>query len=309
MSNGTDDMTEQRISNHDFLISVVLMLFAAFSLSIVALLGKELTALIDFPVLIFLRFFIPFLILLWIAIVLLQEKWDLSQWRLLLFRALLAVSSQYCLFFYLFHGSLLNGTLLFTTSGLFLPFISYLCFRTAIKVKTLVATLVSFIGVSLILDASGEMNWVMFIGLLSGFLNACSQVTMHYSSKKGSAFDVTLMMFAFSSFYTLMIVLLGHFTSLAHAFVSSNFEIEWLILIGLAVFTISNQSLRTKAYRYVNKPASLTPFYYVSIVFSALLDWFFYDRSLQWHAYVGFLFIFMAAVGMSWRGRDPLVKS
>ncbi|WP_299494394.1 DMT family transporter [uncultured Shewanella sp.] len=303
-------MTTQRISNHDFLISVVLMLFAAFSLSIVALLGKELTTLIDFPVLIFLRFFIPFLILLWIAIILIGDKWDLSQWRLLLFRALLTVSSQYCLFYYLLHGSLLNATLLFTTSGLFLPFISFLCFRAEIKIKTLVATIISFIGVSLILQASGEMDGLMLIGLLSGFLNACSQVTMHYSSKRGSAFDVTLMMFAFSSFYTFILVLVfGHFTSLSHILVVSQFESQWLILLGLAVFTISNQSLRTKAYSYVNKPASLTPFYYIAIVFSALLDWFYYGRTLQLHTYAGFLLIFMAAVALSWRGKNPELKS
>lgn len=175
--------------------------------------------------------------------------------------------------------------------------------------KTLVTTLVSFIGVSLILQASGEMNWLMLIGLLSGFLNACSQVTMHYSSKRGTAFNVTLMMFAFSSFYTFIIVLVcGHLTSLAHVFVLSQFEAQWLILIGLAVFTISNQSLRTKAYGYVNKPASLTPFYYIAIVFSALLDWLYYGRTLQLHTYAGFLLIFMAAVGMSWRGRDPALK-
>ncbi|MCL1127582.1 DMT family transporter [Shewanella surugensis] len=303
-------MSISRISNQDFIVSVILMLCSAVSLSLVALLGKELTTLIDFSVLVFLRFFIPFLILLWIAIILFDEKVDFSQWRIHIFRSLLTVSSQYCLFFYLLNGSLLVGTLLFTTSGLFLPFISYLCFRTEIKIKTCVATVVSFMGVAFILHSSGGMSWIIFVGLLSGFLNACSQVTMHYSSKRGSAFDVTLMMFAFSSLYTLVIVLiLGKLPTLTALFMAGTHDMLWVIIVSLAILTISNQALRTKAYRYVNKPASLTPFYYMTIIFSAVLDWVYYDKSLQWNTYIGFLFIFIAAIGMSWRGHELETKT
>lgn len=299
-------MNRSRISNRAFATSAALMLCAAASLSLVALFAKQLTTLTDFAVVVFLRFFIPFLILLWTGLILSDKKIDYSQWRTNIFRSVLTVSSQYCLLFYLLHGSLLIGTLLFTTSGLFLPFVSYVCFKAEIKIKTLLAIILSFIGVAFILNPSEGIHGLMVIGLLSGFLNACSQATMHYSSKRGSTFDVTLMMFAFSSLYTFLLVLiLGKFSVLTTQLTMENNNILWITLLVLAVLTISNQSLRTKAYRHINKPASLTPFYYMTIVFSALLDWGIYHNPPQWNTYVGLCLIFIAAIGMSWRGRQP----
>lgn len=300
-------MSAQRISNRDFAASASLMLAAALSLSFVALFAKQLSSLTDLSIVVFLRFFVPFLMLLWLGLVPFSQAIRLSQpWRVHFIRAFFTVSSQYCFLFYLMHGSLLIGTLLFTTSGLFLPFISYICFGSNIKRKTLLAIVISFVGIAFILSPSSGFNSYLVIGLLAGFLNACSQATVHYAAKRGSTFDVTLMMFAVSSLYTgIIVLLLGKFHFFVAQLTAAGYQNFYLMMIILAVFTISNQSLRTKAYRYVNKPASLTPFYYMAIVFSALLDGLVYHQAPQWHAYLGILLMLIAAVIMSWRGRRP----
>lgn len=310
-------MSQSHISNRDFMASAGLMLSAALSLSLTSLFIKQLSAHINLSILLFFRFFIPFIILLWVGFVPFSQKISLSQpWRAHLLRAFFTVSSQYCLLIYLFHGSLLIGTLLFTSSGLFLPFLSAIFFAAAIRLKMLIAIIISFIGIVLILNPRNGLNWYVLVGLLAGFLNACSQLTVHYTSKRGSAFEVNLIMFGCSSIYAIVVITL--FTQIDHltghspighplaggylmtmGFAANHYL--WLMLILLAVFTISNQSLRTKAYGYVNKPASLTPFYYMTIVFSALFDGLIYHQLPTCNAYLGIFLIIIAAIWMSWR--------
>jgi drug/metabolite transporter (DMT)-like permease len=297
-------VNQQRISNRDFATSAGLMLAAALSLSFVALFAKQLLTLTDLAIVVFLRFSVPFVILLWMGITPFKKKFSFSQqhWPAHLIRAFFTVSSQYCFLFYLAHGSLLIGTLFFASSGLFLPFISYLCFRAEIKLKTLLSIGISFMGIAFVLNPGDGLNWYIGIGLLAGFLNACSQATVHFCSKRGSIFEVTLIMFALSSVYTFVLILLfGKFDLLVSKLISNSSQSLWFIMIALAIFTVLNQSLRTKAYRYVNKPASLTPFYYMAIVFSALLDWLVYHQVPQWNVYFGIFLILIAAILMLWR--------
>ncbi|MEM9242525.1 MAG: DMT family transporter [Pseudomonadota bacterium] len=298
------------ISNRDLAVSISLMLCSALSLSLVTFFAKQLTTFTELSILIFIRSFIPFLILVWVSVILFDRKINVSNARVHLLRAVFTVSSQYCLFYYLTHGSLLLGTLLFSTSGLFLPFISYICFRKAIKTKTLIAVIISFIGVAFILNPKGNINLLMLIGLLAGFLNGCSQATMHYCSKRSDTFSMTIIMYGLSSLYAFIIlILLGKFSHLVSELSGNTATIEfWLIAILFSLFTITNQSLRVKAYRYVNNPTTLTPFFYTAILFSGVLDWLVYHRVPLWNTYTGMIFIFIGGVIIAWRGNGKKTK-
>jgi drug/metabolite transporter (DMT)-like permease len=257
-------MMEHRISNRDFGISVALMLCAAVCLSFVALFAKDLTGSAGLTAAVLVRFFAPFLVLAWIAFVIFDERLVFGDWRLHLARAAFVLGAQYCLFFDLSQGSLLVGTLLFSTSGLFLPFITYFAFGLEIKRKTLAAIAISFIGVAVVLHPTANFSWAMVIGLSAGFFNAGSQAVMHRASKQISVLSATLVMFALSSLGAFVVLFVAGGLGPLSALVLSadTASVRFLVVVGVfAVFTISNQALRTKAYSFVNKPASLSPFY------------------------------------------------
>ena len=302
-------MSDTRISSRDFAISIALMLSAAVALSLVTLFAKELTALTGLQAAIFLRFFLPFLLLAWIAGTVLDEKLVFGDWHVHAWRALCALGAQYCLFYYLAHGSLLIGTLLYSSSGLFLPFLTYFWHGTEIKRRTLAAILLSFAGVFIALNPVVDFDWVMLVGLASGLLNAGSQAAQHKSSKEISTMAATLMMFGLCSLASAAILAAtGGLSTLTPLFAEDHAMRDELfaVVVAFSLATISNQTLRSKAYRYVNKPASLSPFYYAAIAFSALLDWWLYGAVPAWHAYLGAAIIFAGAALMAWRKAPPV---
>jgi|GEM_PF-1173026 len=302
-------MGDTPISNRDFAVSIALMLVAALTVALMALAAKTLTGEVGLKAAVVLRFVVPFLLLAWLAYVVLDEQPAFGDWRIHAARSAFALAAQYCFFFYLDHASLLLATLLFSTSGLFLPFITSAAFGMEIRAKTLAAIAVSFAGVAVVLDPAANFHWVMLVGLLSGALNAGSQAVMHKASKTVSTLSSTLAMFALCSVAAMAIYAATGGAGVSVSAVTGNHDGRTMALlvlvIAIGVLTISNQSLRTKAYRYVNKPASLSPFYYASIVFSGLLDWTVYDIVPTWNVYAGSLLIFIGGAIMAWRGRVP----
>lgn len=167
--------------------------------------------------------------------------------------------------------------------------------------------MISFIGIALILKPTDGVDELMILGLMAGFFNACSQVTMHYCSKTSDTFSMTLAMFALTSLYSFLLLLAtGHSHELKMTILQGDNAQFWLLIIIMGILTISNQSFRTKAYRYVNKPATLTPFLYTSIVFSGVLDWWVYHRLPEWNTYAGSVLIFLGGIIMAWRGKSRL---
>ncbi|WP_444915300.1 DMT family transporter [Microbulbifer sp. TRSA007] len=300
-----------RISNREFALSVITAILAASCMSLTGLFGKELTTFSSLSLVVFIRFFAPFLILTWICLVVFDENPVTHRIdRIDGARALFTCLAQYCLFYYLSKGSLLVAALLFSTSGLFLPFITRFAKKDPIKKKTLAACLISFIGVAFILKPIAGFDSYMIVGLLSGFFGACSQFVMHHSSKKQNTISSTTKMFGLSSLYMLAILLIeGNLGELTKVAVSLSDSVSFVIvIIAFSLSTISNQSLRTKAYRRVNRPASLSPYLYTSLIFSGILDWLVYNTLPTWNTYAGSLLIVIGGIIQAIR-TQPQIKA
>jgi drug/metabolite transporter (DMT)-like permease len=303
-------MAQARISNRDFAISVALVLVGTACIAAISLLGKELTGALGVSAAIFLRFFVPFVLLGGVAFAT-GKAIAVGAWTPHVARAAFVLISQYALFYYLSQGSVLIGTLLFATTGLFLPVVTYFAFGMQIRRRTIAAIILSFAGVAVVLDPAAQFEWTMLIGLAAGFFNSCSQATQHYTSKHGSALSAAVIMFALASAGSLVVaVATGGVYRLADitGFDGAGFEGAGgahtiFIVLGVAVATISNQLLRARAYRIVNKPASLAPFLYASVVYAGLFEWLFYGIVPTWNVYAGTALVFFGAVIMAWRGK------
>ncbi len=281
-------------SNNRYIIAILLMLLSSVFVALTSLLGKQLVLSLALPIAMLLRYLVPALLLWWIAFITriprLNKKCILHHG----IRTILGVISQYALFYYLIHGSILNATLLFMTSPLFVPLISRITQKTPIKRIQWISILIGFAGVAFILKPTPNiLDWHAAIGLASGLFNAGSQVYYHKIVKQSDVKSAILYMYTFSVILAFIpVIIFWH--PLANVLSSFNSHINSsliVLLIALALVGISNRTFRGKAYSKVRKASSLTPFLYTAIIFAGLLDWLVYHIVPTYLSVIGAVFI------------------
>jgi drug/metabolite transporter (DMT)-like permease len=187
--------------------------------------------------------------------------------------------SQFCLFYYLAHGSLLIGMLLYNTGPLFSPLLARWLLGITFGLRTIISILLGFAGVALVLNPFGEcMNAIVLVALASGFFNSCSQLAFHQMSREEGSPLASLF-----PFYVLLTV-----CSIAPLpFVSEQTVLSFerlgrwemvALVVGLGVSGVLNQFAKSLAYRNVRNPANLGPFLYLSLVAAAFFDWIVYGQ-------------------------------
>ncbi|MCP4177271.1 MAG: DMT family transporter [bacterium] len=262
-------------------IAIVYMFISTLLLSLMFAAIKDLLGIYDIMIVIFLRYIISFLIVLWIIILSdIKLKISYSTFKKHLLRSFLIVCSQYCMFYYLLHHTILQGNLLFATGPVFIPLISMFILKEKIKPEIWICIILSFIGVILIMKpGSNVFDSAMIIGLLSGFFNACSQLIFHNTAQKENPFAINCWVYGIASIFSfipLLIIFNLHkiniqFTNILHSNVA-------ILFIILPVLGISSQNVRTHAYKYVKHATSLSPFLYTTIIFSGILSYIFFNH-------------------------------
>jgi len=300
-------MKHTPISTKDHHIALSFGLLSGLFLSLSGAFGKSLTTFADLSIIIFIRFFGPFiLILISYLFFRKQQNHKISLWIYLL-RAMFITISQYCLFYLLGHGNILLAILLYSTHGMFTPFLEKIVFKYEIKIKTFIAILLGIIGVGITLGPIRHISSLtLCIGLCSGFFAACSQITLHHASKQQDPITINLLNYGFSSLIALFLVLI-RIPSINISSIESFFGWHGVVIILLfSLASIGNQVSRSFAYARLNKAASLTPYIYSSLIFSALIDWIWLGIMPMWYTYVGITIIILSSVIMSIRSPGQL---
>ncbi len=269
---------------------------SALFLALVGLLGQSATRELSVFSALFMRYLAStFIVLIVLRGTALQTLRKIS--RLDYLRVGSVLISQFCLFYYLAHGSLLVGMLLYNTGPLFSPLLARWLLGITFGLRTVISILLGFAGVTLVLNPLGErMNAIVLVALASGFFNSCSQLAFHRMSRdEGSPLE------SLFPFYVLLTV-----CSIAPLpFVSEQtilaFERlgRWdtlALVIGLGVFGVLNQFAKSLAYRKVRNPANLGPFLYLSLVAAAFFDWNLYGHVPTAQTLLGGMFILVSAL-------------
>lgn len=198
------------------------------------------------------------------------------------------------------------ATLLYSTSGLFLPLFGYLVFRQTLRIKTLIAIAISFIGVVVTLGTVQHIfTPLALIGLLSGAGNAGSQLVLHTSVQKITRQTANWCMYGFSSLLVFIILPFAlNKPELTNFFQQIDRHLL-LIIIAFSMFSIANQHFRASAYKKINKAASLTPVLYSSIVFSSLIDWVWFGIVPSVYNLIGISLVISGAILLSLRFGHP----
>lgn len=115
---------------------------------------------------------------------------------------------------------------------------------------------------------------------MSGLCNALSQIYYHKICKSTDASAATLYMYSIAAIITLIpAVIYSQSLSLTKALIDIHSHTNLLLLlIILALTTISNQTFRGRGYAKVMNAAFIVPFLYLAIIFSGIFDWIFFDK-------------------------------
>ncbi len=189
------------------------------------------------------------------------------QYPLLVFgRVITGLLSMYFYFVAIKFIPLVNATLLQNTTPIFIPIIAFFVFRKKITLKMWAVMIVGFIGVTMVLHpGKGAVNPGDLIALFSGFLSGLSTVVIKILDDKDESVKVVVFWFLAFTTISMGIWALTKWTTPS--------GIAWLYLAGAGIFMAVFQLLLIFAVKYAST-TTISPFIYLSVVFSGLIDLF-----------------------------------
>ncbi len=197
-------------------------------------------------------------------------------------RAVVGLLSMYFYFFSIKLIPLVDATLLQNTTPIFIPIIAFFVFRKKITIQMTLVMIAGFIGVTMVIDPTkGTLNPGDFIAILSGFLSGLSTVVIKILNDKGETVKVVLF------YYLIITTIVMGVWSIPHWITPHGFLWLWLALSGISYAAF--QLLLIFAVKYAST-TTISPFIYLAVVFSGVLDW------LIWHQIPNMLTIFGAII-------------
>lgn len=283
-------------------IGIIFVLLASVFVALFGLFVKLGTSFSSISGLVFLRFFVPFLLVAF-AIFFIGGRRVFkhnSDFGYLWFRSLFEVIAQFCLFYYLAHGNLLSGILLWNTGPLFIPIFSWIFLHHKIDQNTWFAILVGIIGVGCIIKPDqGFIDQISLIGLMAGISMGASQVIFGVVIKKFTTRETLFYIYGMSSFLCGSILIVQElffdfhfFTFYKECLSCELIDVMYILLISLC--SITSQALRGWAYKF-SKPSNLAPFFYFSVIIAGILDWLVFGKTPTFTAIIGSLLIILAS--------------
>lgn len=279
----------------------VFMLLSTFTLALNSFVAKLLTDYFSTSEVVFLRVFLPAIIMLIIAACI-QWQWpSKAAWQTFTIRAIFIVLCQNCFLVALDTLTLVEAVILFSTGPLFIPLIERVLFKAKLNWLLLPTMLLMFAGVIIqnVHTDGIQWRWSLLIGLGAGLFNACSQITLFRASK----INLPMMVingwsFALAALFMVPILIFHtgqwHFYQ-GFAIDPSNFNLLSMVaLIGLS--TSATQLFRGKAYRLASSNSSLAPLIYTNLLFALLFQLIFYDTVLSSAQIIGSTLIVLACL-------------
>ena len=283
---------------------VLFMLLGALSVTLFGFFVKIEVQNFPFTFLVFLRFFLPLLLVtpfcfFWGTFRRLKSSG--INYPAHFMRAIFVLISQYSLFYYLNHTTLLNGMMLWNSAPIFTPLICKVFFGHRHKKIIWLSVIVGFFGLALILKPDvGIFDPMSIWGLMAGFFTAASQ-TLYGNHRITCKVDVNVfLLFLFTSFSSFIVFILfeGILCDAINPDLLIVFTGGWAFYFPVcmvALGTIGNQIFRGMAYSYA-QPGSLAPFVYVAALLSGVLDWLYFKHIPDFMFIIGILLVVFAAV-------------
>lgn len=282
---------------------ILYMGLSSVSIAILSLFIKLGMGYDEITLLVFLRFCLPFILLIPLALYkkILSFSTLNQELRKQLVRGSVVCISQYSFFFYLTKASLLDASMIFNLGMIFIVLIMRFFYKHPVSSGLWIALIISFLGTALILKPDrGVFDRYSFIGLLAAISMAISQVIYSGHAGKGDTFKNMFYFLLVPSLITAAIFFGSKlfegssFSEVERILIKEN-PYRWLYVFGIAFCSISIQSLRGRAYYYAN-PATLAPIMYVAIIFAAFFDYTVFHKVPDFVTLVGVVLIVLGSI-------------
>ena len=203
-----------------------------------------------------------------------------------LLRAIFGMGAMYCFFFSLAHIPLTDSVLIKSTIPLIIPFMSAIWLQEKITPQIIAAGAIGFLGVFLILEPDGNINWASLIALASSFFAAIAFVTV----RKLSATEPPLRIVTYFAIFGLTISSMPMLLN----WQPPNLQ-QYIMLLGVGLTTTIGQLCLTRGYQ--NAPAaSVGIFTYTSVPFGTFLGWLIWQEILDINSLFGAALIILAGI-------------
>lgn len=200
-----------------------------------------------------------------------------------LLRDVAGVSSYYLFFLAIRFLNLPEATTLYNASPFFVPLVWWIWHQEKIAPHLWSSIVIGFLGVAIMLRPSQEMFQFGFVfGLFSAIASAIALCALRVLNLKKEPMSRTL-------FYYFAVGSLLTFPFAAAAWEMPT-PTEWAAAIGIGTATAIGQMLLTTAYRY-GTASYLSPLGYITIIYSALIAWWFLGQAFTIRSSLGALLI------------------
>lgn len=287
-------------------MNAIYMMLSAACIALLGFLAKWDQAAMPLSLAVLLRLIVPMMLLLPFISMKDMKHAVLHGTKVQWWRALFSFGGQYCLFASIEKTSLLNAILFYNTAPLFIPLLATLAYRERLSRRALISAVIGFVGIAFVLHPrGGNLMTGVWVGLASGFFMASSQICLHNSSQTEKLNANMFSVYALSSCFALIVVLLTHPTSVTLTFHLTT--LTWLALLGMSIASLGNQVFRYWAYKGTHSPSHLAPFMYFAVLLSGLLDWFFFNEVPSLLSSFGALLVLIAIVIVTFNKRRSLL--
>ncbi|MGM0524892.1 MAG: DMT family transporter [Pseudomonadota bacterium] len=285
MAEQTPAPTAVETSNKAVILASLLLLSAEASFAGVSALVKHLSATQNFEQLVFFRNVFAFLVLLpW-----LWRKGPgalkTRRWKLHLVRGIAGITAMYLFFYAISTIPLAQATLVLLLSPFLIPVIGWLWLKDYVSRQTWLAILLGFIGVFIFLDPLGSsISPVVAVAFIAAALAAFTKTVIRKMSATESTSKIV---FYFSGFATFA-------SAIPLIWLWQSIPVEnWLGLGVMGLLAVYGQLAMTKAFS-IAPAAKIGVFTYSSVIFAAVLGYWFFDEAVYWHMLWGTLVIIIA---------------
>lgn len=202
------------------------------------------------------------------------------------FRAAFGVAASFLYLLSLQKIPMVNATLLFNTSPIFIPILTIFWLGDAVSKKSWAAVLLGFLGIVVIIRPTGEIFEQAgdFFGLASGISLAVAYLLIKILTKTEPSYRIIFYFFV-----------IGFILQLPFIYIAGSFP-EWhtLLYSSLAGLSLTlAQLFLVLAYRNANA-SQVGVYQYSSVVFVGLMDWIFWGVVPPMFDLIGVLLVIIA---------------
>ena len=223
-----------------------------------------------------------------------------------LIRSLTGLAAMYSLFFALSVLPLAEVSVLRTTTPLFIPVLAFFWLRESRTPGLIFALILGFIGVLLVLKPGiATFSIYAIFPLISGLMTAFAMVSIKRMSGIASSLEIVFYFALIGTLLSSGLCLISYWRLDGGLNLPSGQL--WLWVAALGGLATIGQLLLTQAHHFA-LASTLSPFYYLTVVFGALLGHFVWGERLGWLGWLGAICITIAGIHISRAGQWPWMR-